>query len=312
MTIISLPLFSSLRLIFSWLSFFSIRIGALSVPDLLVMYALSKIGGLRSPVPKVPLVDDDPRKKFGWEGSTKFVTAAVDAKKPSTKAKGAMTFPRSAVAFAVQELADVNSMSDVHGSGIRDVDFALGLPIREGLLPRRLSHASAMFPSSSSSSSSSSSLFSSSSAASSSSSSPFSQTVERSHEGLLSPDHTVLRNKKRPHKAGVESLTAMVNYEAGNKGGSGSHKTKEKNKKSSSFGSKSMKRRKISNAQAMDMHGDILSMVEGFTSVERRVVRYLVLGIASQLAGVEITELKQIDFNISFQKPLHQVLYLIA
>ena len=73
-----------------------------------------------------------------------------------------------------------------------------------------------------------------------------------------------------------------------------------------------MKRRKISNAQAMDMHGDILSMVEGFTSVERRVVRYLVLGIASQLAGVEITELKQIDFNISFQKPLHQVLYLIA
>lgn len=110
------------------------------------------------------------------------------------------------------------------------------------------------------------------------------------------------KNRKRSRS----SMTGMLDKDMGNKGGSGSHKTNKKKK--GSFSLKSMRQRRVTNAQATGMHGDIMNVVDGFTDVERRMLRYLVLRIARQLLAVAVTELKEIDFNVTFKVPLHQVL----
>ena len=68
-----------------------------------------------------------------------------------------------------------------------------------------------------------------------------------------------------------------------------------------------MKNRKVTNTQAAGMHGDITTMVEGFTATERRMVRHLIVAIARRMTSAAITELKEVDFNLSFKAPLHQV-----
>jgi hypothetical protein len=101
----------------------------------------------------------------------------------------------------------------------------------------------------------------------------------------------------------------MASGNLGNKGGSGSHKTKTRVAGIGSFALKSTLRRKISNADAIAMHGNIFSMVDGFTAGERRLLRYLLVGIARQVTGQEITELKEIVLDTSYKTHLYQVLY---
>jgi hypothetical protein len=113
-------------------------------------------------------------------------------------------------------------------------------------------------------------------------------------------------NKKR-RNPGPGSLTTIVTTNTGNKGGSGSHKAKSK-KASGSFSLKSTRLRRKSNAQAIAMHGNISSMVEGFTSGERRLLRYLLLGVAREKMGEAVTELKQIVLDVSYKSHLFQVL----
>ena len=179
-------------------------------------------------MPKVPLIKDDPRKKVGWDGSVNFVRAAVAAKAPTTKA--ATEFPPAAIAFAISELVDVNSMSALYGACIRDVEEALGFTLDKDLLPPRRPDASILATTSSPSSSSSSSSSSSPSSPASSSSLTKRGVGYVVDDNPLSPDHHAMMFK-RPRKPGPASFTALYDNENDNKGGSGSHKTKEKKKR---------------------------------------------------------------------------------
>ena len=86
-----------------------IEVSPWSVSELAWIYCLSTKLGLPSPIPQLPLINEDAKDKFGWEGSKNFVKVLQESKQLSSKAPESVPLP--AMGYVIQELDQLASKS---------------------------------------------------------------------------------------------------------------------------------------------------------------------------------------------------------
>lgn len=97
---------------------------AFIIPEVLHIWLLSEKLGIRSPVPKLPLVypgQDYKTKHFGWSGSIGFSEAALISKKLISKEPSSI--PETAVQQVLFEIEEAMSSSTSFDNGISEIEI---------------------------------------------------------------------------------------------------------------------------------------------------------------------------------------------
>ena len=112
------------------------QISIFSLVDVVTIDVLSRRLGLESPVPKVPLTNNNPRGKFGWEGSTNFHIALVHSKELATKKPSSIQ--SGAIEYVVQELQEAAASSHIFGRVVDALEsgIATGAAAAGGMITR--------------------------------------------------------------------------------------------------------------------------------------------------------------------------------
>jgi hypothetical protein len=245
------------------------KVSARSLPDLLNIYRLSSIFGIRSPVAKLPFINDKSEGIFGWAGSKGFFEAASVGKQ--LKSAKPLSISDDAARMVLAEIQESASQSTTLDTLIRTVETRL-----QASTPSTCDNCPQL-PSSSSSPSTSSVL------------PP--QCTECTHlseialnsAASLEQNLIVLKSPEANHKKKQKKES--------NKGKTGSHQA--------GSGKLQLTTKKCVNehptAQSfLYQHGD-LSLFSGNTAIERRYIRWLVQGMTGcdDIADVDIKKINK-------------------
>jgi hypothetical protein len=243
-----------------------LQVSARSLPYLLNINTLSLKLGIESPVPKLPFVNDKSEGIFGWAGSKDFFNAASIGKQLKTEKPSEIS--DDAVEMVMAEIQESQAQSTTFDNLILAVESRLiaSTPSRCDLCPQ---------PSSSSSSSSSVlPLLCDECTQQSEIALNSASILEQNSIVLTSPDANPKRKQKK------ES----------NKGKTGSHKEASGKLK---LTTKECVHEHPTAQTFLYQHGD-LSLFSGCTAIERRYIRYIVLGMTGYVDIADV-DIKKVD-----------------
>ena len=236
-----------------------------NMPDLLNIYMLSEALGVRSPVPKFPLINWKSSGVFGWAGSTQFFNAAQTSRQLKTKKPSNIS--DDAIQMVLNEIVQSSSDSTTFDTLINAV---------EGRLQATCPPSCNLCPQSSSSAPSpASSLLCSNCTFQSEITSNTAVSLEENASIFTSPINIKQQRKEKQFKNNKS-----------NNGGVGSHK---KNSTVMKLTIKQLMNEHPTAQTFLNRHGD-LDLFSGCTAIERRYIRLIVLVMTGQsdMADVDI------------------------
>lgn len=245
-----------------------LRVSAFSAADLLLIFCLSKRLGVESPVPKLPLLNRDPRGRFGWEGSTRFISALEASKE--LRSRPPSDIPFESALYVLNELDHLASSSMMFSSLASSTEETISncCNIDSLLCGNCISTASL----------------------------DISRDATNIKE-LASPVPALRRRNP------VTRQKLQTSHHS-NKGGVKTHKKVEIKLGTST---KEIMRRSMTGLQAMALHGSVLTIGRGLTPYERWWLKHLVSLLYEKFSGRRVQSITEVVLTPNFKEPLHKV-----
>ena len=303
------------------------RISPWSAPRLMMIYVASKRLGLPSPVPKLPMINSNPRGKFGWEGSVNFYKVLVASKQLTTRPP--QNIPDAAVSYVVQEIEELASSSRVISgpvalfeegirtaiAGVRESDPKLLSSVARGagspsgtaassvaLTTKKIAAITAARGWASTSQKSALSTTSAAGAG------PPSLAAVNGTTTISSPGPILplkRKNVKIAATANRPSGAKKKSRDRPDKSQKGSHQINHN--KLLGVSTKALMAVKVNGTEAMSLFGDINSVSPCFTYIERQWLKHLILTVTKADRLLAIKE----NLSTDHGKEIHKVCYVV-